>query len=160
MKEYFSTQERVDELHRILKEWKGTPHRHLCAVKGKGVDCTLFVWEVLKELGLEKGREVQNVPMKETYIDYPPDRALHSREEVLLNLLRTIPGGMELGKGVVPKTGDICCYKFGRSTSHMAIYFEGRIWQSIAKTGVYPEPFTTKKFRDKLSTIFRVMEVE
>jgi len=159
MAEYFSSEERKKELKRILNEWKGTPHRHFCAVKGKGIDCTLFILEVYKELGIAQGR-IREEYLKERYKNYPPDRALHSREEVLIKLLRTLPGGKELGKHAKPKDGDVCCYQFGRSTAHMAIYFEGRIWQSVVGAGVYPEPFTTEKFRKRLSNIFRCMEIE
>lgn len=156
--EFFRTKERQDELLRILNEWEGTPHRHFCSVKGKGIDCTLFILEVFKELGVAQKR-VREKYLKMRYQNYPPDRSLHSKEEVLLELLRSIPGVKEIGKLTMPKNGDVCCYQFGWSTSHMSIFFEGRIWHSIDKVGVYPESFMRDKFYKRLSTIFRCMEV-
>jgi len=165
MNEYFSSEEKKEELRKLLYEWKGTPHRHLVAIKGKGADCTLFCWEILKEIGAMKDLRVDNIPMKEGYINYPQDRAVHNKDEILLQVLESVPILKTIFKGKVgsfvgvPKDGDVCCYQFGKSTAHMGIYFEGRVWQSLTNTEVYPEPFGTPKFKKRLSAIFRLVEV-
>ena len=166
MKPFFGTQERKDELYKVLESWRGTPYRHLVAVKGLGADCTLFVWEALKELSAI-GKNVSNIPMKHGHINYPRDRALHSREEVILNVLRNIPYLKEIeslesykNDPTLRMAGDICCYQFGRSTAHIAIYYDGYIYQSLTKSEVLPINFNEKKFKEKLTAIFRVMEIE
>ena len=160
MKPFFRTQERKDALFEILESWKGTPYRHLVAVKGLGADCTLFVWEAMQEAEAI-GKNVSNIPRKHGHINYPRDRALHSREEVLLNVLRNVPYLKEIEniKNIEPETGDICCYKFGRSTGHLGIYYEGYVYQSMSGTEVLPIQFRIGKFYKRLSAIFRVMEV-
>jgi len=158
MKPFFRTQERKDELYQVLESWKGTPYRHLVAVKGLGADCTLFVWEAMNELDAIS-KNVSNIPRKHGHIDYPRDRALHSREEVILNVLRGVPYLEEINVKSKPETGDICCYKFGRSTGHIGIYYEGYVYQSMSGTEVLPINFEMPKFRKRLSAIFRVMEI-
>lgn len=157
MKPFFRTQERKDELFEVLESWKGTPYRHLVAVKGFGADCTLFVWEAMQE-AKAVGKNVSNIPRKYGHIDYPRDRALHSREEILLKVLRGMSHLIEI-ESMVPETGDVCCYKFGRSTGHMAVYYEGYIYQSMSGTEVLPINFEMPKFKKRLSAVFRIMEV-
>lgn len=158
MKPFFRTQERKDELYKVLESWRGTPYRHLVAVKGLGADCTLFVWEAMKEMSA-MGSNLSNIPRQHGYIHYPKDRALHSREEVILNVLRNVPYLKEISIKENPETGDICCYQFGRSTAHIAIYYEGYIYQSLTGSEVLPINFKDKKFRKRLTAIFRVMEM-
>jgi len=156
---YFNTQERKDKLYKILEEWKGTPYRHLCAVKGLGADCTLFVWEVFKEMKIAENY-IPNLPMKDGYLYYPKDRWMHSEEEVILNVLRSIPYLFEVQTDIytVPNTGDICCYKFGKCTGHLSIYYEGYIYQVLTKSKLLPVNFNDMRFRRRLSTIFRLIE--
>lgn len=40
------------QFSRALRAWIGTPYRHLCMVRGRGADCTLFVGGVLLECGI------------------------------------------------------------------------------------------------------------
>jgi len=157
MKPFFESKERKKELKRVLKEWRGTPYRHLVAVKGLGADCTLFVWEVMKELGA-MGSNLKNLPKKGGHLHHPKDRPLHSSEEVILNILRAVPYLKEI-KSKSPIDGDICCYKFFKSTSHIAIYFEGRIHQSLTNSEVLPISFKDRQFLKRLTAIFRVMEM-
>ena len=154
---FFRTEERIEKLYEVLESWRGTPYRHLVAVKGLGADCTLFVWEAMKEVG-SMGENIANIPRKFGYIDYPKDRALHSRKEVILNVLKNIPYLKEV-KNLVPQTGDICCYQFGRSTAHIAIYYEGYIYQSLTNSKVLPVNFNDLKFKKRLTAIFRIMEL-
>lgn len=157
MKPFFESEERKKELLKVLESWKGTPYRHLVAVKGLGADCTLYVWEVMKELGA-MGNNLSNIPKKHGHIHYPSDRAMHSKDEVILNVLRLVPYLKEI-KNKVPMTGDICCYKFFKSTSHLAIYYEGYIYQSLTKSEVLPVRFDDRQFKKRLSAIFRPMEI-
>jgi len=153
---YFKSDERRAELYKVLESWVGTPHRHLVAVKGRGADCALFSWEVMKEVGYTKG--IANIPRKYGHIDYPPDRAIHSKEEVLLNCMRTTPSFMEMDKSRTPMDGDICTYQFGKSTAHIAIYYNGRIYHAMSKSEVLPTRFDDKKFMARLTAVFRLME--
>jgi len=157
MKPFFESEERKKELYDVLESWRGTPYRHLVAVKGLGADCTLYVWEVMKELNAV-GSNLANIPKKHGHIHYPSDRAMHSTDEVILNVLRAVPYLKEFSKGSKPMSGDICCYKFFKSTSHMAIYYEGYIYQSLTKGEVLPIRFDDRQFKKRLTAIFRVME--
>lgn len=157
MQPYFNTEERQKHLHKVLESWVGTPHMHLVAKKGLGADCTLYVWEVMKELNAI-GNKVGNIPRKHGHIDYPPDRAVHSTEEVLLKVLKGVPYLKEIDIKETPINGDICGYKLGKSTAHLGIYYNKRIYHSLTKRKVQRYPFHDRYFFKKLSCIFRVME--
>lgn len=154
---WFRLECRKTLLYKVLEEWKGTPYRHLCAVKGLGADCTLFVWEVMKEVGFI-GSNVSNLPKMYGHYDYPKDRAMHSSDEVLLKVLRNIKTLKELSTDNIPETGDICCYKFFKSTSHLSVYYNGYIYQALDRCKVFPTRFDNTKFKKRLSAIFRPME--
>jgi len=155
---YFRSKERQEELLAILKSWEGTPHRHLVAVKGLGADCALFVWEVVREAGITAMKNVPNVPREHGHIHYPADRALHSTDEVILTVARSLPFLDEIPKGSPKKNGDICCYQMGKSTAHSAIYYGGDIYHSLTNSEVLPQSFEDKKLKKRLTAIFRVME--
>ena len=152
---YFLSKERQEDLFEILESWLGTPSNHRGgAVKGLGADCVSFVHESLKESGGIDGVKV-NFPAD---ADYPRDRALHSKEEVLLEILRSIPEVREYNKRTKPINGDICCYQFGLSTSHFALYYGGRIYHSLTRTEVHRTRFDEAKYLNRLTAIFRLME--
>ena len=157
---YYRSKERQEELLTVLKGWVGTPHRHLVAVKGLGADCCLFVWEVLREVGTVAMKNIPNVPRQHGHINYPPDRALHSREEVILTAMRGMSFLIEIPKQQIPMNGDICTYQFGRSTAHIGIYYNGDIYHSLTGSEVLPQSFEDKKMKKRLTAIFRIMEEE
>jgi len=157
MKPYFTTKERQEELLEVLESWVGTPHMHLVAVKGLGADCALFVWEAMKESGGVKSIKI-DLPRKHGHIDYPQDRALHSTEEVLLKALRSVSGLREMPVTTRPMNGDICCYQFGNSTAHLAVFYEGKIYHALTTREVHHTTFSEKKYMTRLTAIFRVME--
>jgi NlpC/P60 family putative phage cell wall peptidase len=92
-------------------EWLETPYHHHARVKGVGIDCAQLLVAVALDLGLLNERQAQLVP------NYPPEWHLHNREEHLLEYLELM-GCVETSK---PGIGDIMCFKFGRTCSHVGI---------------------------------------
>jgi len=146
MKPFFSTQERKDELYKVLVSWKDTPFKHHTGVKHLGVDCAFFIGCVLVELGIINNFKVT---------DYSTDFHLHSSDEGFANHLRNHPLIQEVGFGN-PMNGDILLYKFGKISAHAAFYFDGYAWQSRSRIGV--EKFHWSLDYKRLTYGFRLME--
>lgn len=76
MTPYFASACSIEKLTDCLEDWMETPYRHLCMVKHRGVDCSLFIGAVLKELGL----------LQEVVHDwYSKDWFIHSHEEKIMD---------------------------------------------------------------------------
>lgn len=123
MKPYFEDEQHWGELLEELEEWKGTPYRHLGTLKGRGVDCTLFVAMSLKNIGLFKRIE---------YEYYSKDWHLHGQhDKVLMSYLdnaKNLRDGLRMDVmeelALPPYRGDIellSLFKYG-VIHHCGIY--------------------------------------
>jgi len=91
--------------------WVDTPYHHHARVKGAGIDCAQLLVAVAIEVGMLDERRAALVP------NYPPEWHLHNREEHLLQYMELM-GCEEVSE---PLPGDIVCFKFGRTCSHVGI---------------------------------------
>lgn len=129
MNYYFEDLGNQQRLQKILDEWVGTPFRHHCGVKGRGVDCIHFGVRVLEEVGA--------VPVKSWGIPkYAKDWHLHNAQELLYEGIVGSGRFDELPLLTPRMNGDLILYKFGRVTSHLAIYFDGHVYNSVTNLGV------------------------
>jgi len=106
----------VDKQLDIVKSvvtWVNTPYHHHARVKGIGVDCAQLIVAAALENGIITPDEAQNIP------NYPTQWHLHNREEKLLEALESF-GCVEIPKEQT-QPGDIICFQFGRTTSHLGI---------------------------------------
>jgi len=149
MKYYFENLEEQKKLKIILEEWRGTPWRHHCGVKGLGTDCIHFVGMVLKEMNLIKWRKGM-VP------DYPADWHLHNTRELLKDALEKEVRGEFVGTSNF-MNGDIVLYHFGKASSHAAIYFDGYVYQALTGLGVKKINIKTKILDGKIKFNYRVL---
>jgi cell wall-associated NlpC family hydrolase len=147
MKYYFEDQEKQKILKAELDEWLGTPFRHWAGVKGEGCDCIHLVVRVFEKMGLG--------PIK---IDrYSKDWHIHNSKELLLSgMRRTMKGFVELPLDTEPMNGDVVLYKFGKTTSHSAIYFDKKVYQSITGIGVESRQWLDKKWHKRKVCIMRL----
>lgn len=126
---YFDDHENQQRLQTILDEWVGTPFRHHCGVKGRGTDCIHFGVRVLEEVGA--------VPYNRWGIPkYVKDWHLHNRQELLYEGIIASNLFHEFPLKETWQTGDIILYRFGRVTSHLAIFCNGHVYNSITNLGV------------------------
>lgn len=153
-----------------LLSWKGTPYRHMGRVKGRGVDCTLYVAASLVEI---------EVIEKLEYGFYPPEWFLQTKEEWLLKIFRD-NGKTNLKKGfflqelnITEKEfvrGDLVMFaterkKYGRIvkpnavTNHAMVWLgEGRLMLTATnEKGVIYLTYGSH-WRDCLSSTFRIMK--
>ena len=93
------------------EQWIGTPYHHHARVMGVGVDCAQLLVAIALEVKLLNARQAELVP------NYPPEWHLHNREEHLLEYMELM-GCVETS---TPEPGDIMCFKFGRTCSHVGI---------------------------------------
>lgn len=97
----------------IIKEadsWFRTPWHHEARVKGAGIDCGLFLFEVFERCGLVPHVDVPH---------YGMDFMRHSDEEWFLNYVLTYAD--EIDSSVEHLPGDIILFKIGKLYSHGAI---------------------------------------
>lgn len=178
MKPFFENNRNFNELLFELKEWEGTPHKHLTMVKGRGADCTLFIGGVWLSL---------SIVSKIEYDYYPRDWYMHEEnrnsEFVLDSFMKHCREHLAEGfavdtlafnqnKGDNPqsylKRGDIVTFNMfsdvGVESSHHAAVWVGdidgkgnRMFHSIKHNGVIESQFGSYWSR-KVTNIFRLME--
>lgn len=150
-----------------LLSWKHTPYLHLGKVKGRGVDCTLYVALCLKEIGILK--EI-------THEYYPPDWFLRAEEEFVLDSFRrhirkNLQSGFEILEysifnDCLPERkdfvrGDVLCFKLKDSkvTTHTAVWLDDNVHMinAINQSGVQYQTYGSWWHR-RLTTLFRVVK--
>jgi len=145
---WFDSVEKVDALERELESWIGTPFRHRVGVKQLGCDCIHFVVEVYRKLGLPRIGQYK-IP------DYPMDWHLHKLEDLLMLHIRQFGRFEEVSLEDGAVDGDMLVYKYGRVSSHTAIYCRGWAYQSVIASGVIKVDYNEPNFRKRLVRIFR-----
>lgn len=150
MKAYFDDEERAAALYGELESWLDTPFRHKSGVKRKGCDCIHLVLRVIEAVG---------IPVKRKIImpDYARDWHLHVSGETLADGIEKHLPVQRLGIRSTLKDGDILLYRYGRASSHSALYCRGMVYQalngmSVAKIDVRGEQ------RERLTHIYRLVE--
>ena len=146
MRYYFENPKHQKELKTALDEWVGTPYRHWAGVKGQGVDCIHFVARAFEDIGLGPFRVER----------YNKDWHLHNPEELLLKGLRRELNADELPPDD-PMNGDVVLYRFAKTLSHSAIYFDGYVYQAIERVGVEKRNWKDKKWFKRRQLIIRVL---
>lgn len=101
------------------RTWLGTPYHHHGSVKGVGVNCAQFLFEVGHNAGLFS----DDMPKPRWY---SPQLASNSKEERLINYVEAY-GGLEIIQEQV-KPADIVVYKTGQSHGHIAMVVD---WPTI-----------------------------
>lgn len=125
------------EVEKELLSWVGTPYRHHTAVKGRGVDCTLYIGTVLKNVGLLS-------EVEQPY--YPRDFHRHSSREVVLenifkHALRYLPANVVLRRVLDESLmrGDLLTFKTKGSLvfNHTGVYLgDGKFVSATVARGV------------------------
>ena len=149
MKHYFEDIEKQEALKTALDGWMGTPYRHWAGVKGEGVDCIHFIVRVLEEVGLGHIKVTR----------YNADWHIHNNEELLLQGFRDHFEAEEFSPDTEPMNGDVVLYKFGRTASHSAIYYDNHVYQSINGIGVMRLRWLDKQWHKRKFIILRLRYV-
>jgi len=150
MEWYFEDEKEVQRLREVLEDWIGTPFRHHCGVKKYGTDCIHMVVAVFQELGIS-GFENSLLP------DYPPDWFLHQSEELLVNGAEKHPRLKRMPHGTKLMNGDILFFKYGRASSHSAIYCDGRFYQAMNSLKVSKLSISDPQMK-RLTYIYRLLK--
>jgi len=128
-KYFFQEKTKQIELKKVLDSWRHTPYRHWSGVKQRGCDCIHF------ELGVLNEYEFGPFTMPR----YCRDWHLHNTEELLLTEFKKQFVDKGLAEQVslsTPENGDLLFFKYGKAVSHVAIYFDKCLYQSIDQIGV------------------------
>jgi cell wall-associated NlpC family hydrolase len=151
---FFDSKEHQQKLRTVLEEWKNTPYKHRCAVKGAGADCIFFIGAVLIEVGAVPKNVMKGIP------DYPHDWHLHKTDEVLLNeITKRLPVEPFDVSVQAPVNGDLLVYKFAKAHSHSSIFCDGHVHQALMGLGVVQWSFLHKQWYKRLRKGFRIRAV-
>jgi len=152
---YFADDEKWKRYERILLSWLGTPYKHMCHVKKRGVDCALLLGASLLELGVLK---------ELSYSYYPRDWALHMKKELVLNyfqkhwkLLKDGVEAKELSDLDNFYRGDVLVYALTKLdvSNHVGIYLgDEKQITVLYRTGVIIRPI--RFWRRRLRHVFRL----
>jgi NlpC/P60 family putative phage cell wall peptidase len=127
------------------RSWIGTKWRHYCKIKGYGVDCIWLVVEVFKSVGLLGEIEIPY---------YTRDWALRRSESLLEKYI--LDYCYEVDKDDLD-VGDLLLYKYGKCSSHVAIYIgNNRAIHSHIKRGVVEFDLNEKGMPERLTKTFRL----
>ena len=102
--------------------WRGTPFHHKSRIKGVGVDCGGFIYELYNGIG---------VPLAPFPKHYAQDWALHRGDEIYLEFLQPY-----VAKTLSLQPADIIVFQVGRAYSHGTLYLgNNQIIHAWGKTG-------------------------
>ena len=165
IKALFDREDKLGELFKAMHSWIGTPFRHYCCVKHRGVDCTLLIGSVLLEVGIITKLE---------YDYYARDwhKNANGRELVLENVVKHIIKYIREGYVFLPLdsksdfiNGDFLGFSTIKQniTHHTSIYFKDlkgaeRMVHSIRGRGVYVAPFD-EYWKEHITFRYRIYEV-
>jgi cell wall-associated NlpC family hydrolase len=150
----FETVEKQEQLYKELQEWLETPYRHWSGVKGLGCDCVHFLVRVLECFGYG--------PIKVPH--YAPDWHFHNDAQLLLDGLRQNVDSDEWE--VVPedpgthnfRNGDIILFKWGKTLSHGAWWFNGYLYHAVAGARIIRSNAKEKMWMKRMRIAFRVKQ--
>ena len=146
---FFDDETNLNRLREILNSWLGTPFRHLCGVKGLGVDCSRFVFHVLEELDLVSWRE-------NTLPRHPRRWYLHNPLFDVVALAKELVSLEDVKKEDIVN-GDIVVYKIGRCPSHFGIYLDDYVYMSLERIGVSAFSWSDEMWFKRVAHCLRVM---
>jgi len=102
------------------ESWRGTPHAHRIASRGRGIDCIRFVVRVLVAAGVV---EPTSVPT------YPTAWGLAAAENRIgAAFLQCCDADRIPVEDWQPRFGDICIWRSGRNSNHCGIFLGRDVW--------------------------------
>lgn len=139
MNYFFENKNNIARLNIILQSWKKTKYKHRCSVKKIGTDCILFPYSVFDELGLIR------INTKVPHYSY--DYFKHSNENFLYGYVKSSFASEDINTKNNMLSGDVLLLKYGRSPSHLGIYFNREIWHCTKSSGVINVIFSSLELR-------------
>lgn len=102
------------------ESWRGTPHAHRIAARGRGIDCIRYVVRIMVAGGVV---EESVLPT------YPTAWGMGAQESKLGRaFLQCADATAFPVEEWVPEFGDVCIWKVGRNSNHCGIFLDGRVW--------------------------------
>jgi len=147
---YFDDVRKQDILYKELQEWIGTPYKHRCMVKGKGVDCIHLVAGVFININA--------INSKLKYPEYDPDWHLHNSRELLYEYIHKNINVKDIYKTDTLNNGDILLYKFGKASAHAGLYFDGYVYHSVLGLKVFKSVLKDSLWYSRLTYILRLQK--
>lgn len=144
---YFANQENAKKLGDELEEWIGTPYKHYCNIKKRGVDCALFLATVFINLKILKILD---------YEYYSKDWHKHSKANIFLNnfehnVCKNLAENLKIERIEISlspvEAGDWLMFaSHCKQINHSAIYIgDNKIVHAIQRRGVIIDKLKTWK---------------
>jgi cell wall-associated NlpC family hydrolase len=125
------TPDRIAIARAEAESWLGTRHHNRLAIKGVGVDCIKFVYEVLIAAGILERAELGG---------YATTIGLHETTHKLKRAFKSCARVLEVPP-VDPQFGDIVVFKEGKFSAHTGIVIDGRIFHALSNNVVTASNF-------------------
>jgi len=139
------TVERIQQAEATCAKWHGTPHRDRVAIVGAGIDCVMFVNEILADAGIIERVEFPAYPIADGI--HEPSHRLAKAIENFLHVESATLDAAQFGDIGVGVTGQ------GRS-AHILFVGNGRVWHSLAGVGVTHGKYNV--WKSHISRLYRI----
>ncbi len=139
------TEERKTRARECAQAWAGTRHRNRIAVKGEGIDCIRFVFEVLASAGVCDRFRMPSYDGRLGIL-----RPVNLMEGLIVDHLF----GEVRTKETPLEFGDLCIFECGRCSNHLGIFLDGAVWHVPGQGAVGPD--AAANVTPKLQSIVRL----
>ena len=116
------TPERQAVARAEANSWLGTSHHNRLKIKGVGVDCIQFVYEVLIVAGILERAELGG---------YATTVGLHETTHKMKKAFKFCAQVRELAPND-PQFGDVVAFKEGKFSAHTGLIIDGRIFHALS----------------------------
>lgn len=157
----FESNKMWEEFKSSLMTWEGTPYRHLQKTKGCGADCTLFITEVMAEIGVMKGVPAIQYYPKNWFSHERSNRVLYMFKEAFERFTNQPFEWKQHEKEEKPMRGDVMLFCLRPRTGvihHSGVYLgDSMMFHGTTSNVFKPDVFTDKweKFRTGLFRVYR-----
>lgn len=128
------------------ESWRGTPHRHRIAARGRGIDCIRFVAAVMVAAEVVEPTEIPS---------YPTAVGLANVDNKMVRALLGCLDAVEIPADEWdPQFGDLCVWKCGQNANHLAIRLASQVWHVSTLSPV--GPMTSEAARRRMQCAIRL----
>jgi cell wall-associated NlpC family hydrolase len=155
--QYFENNKNIKRMQYFIREWLGTPYRHMCKVKSRGVDCATFIIGLLEDMEIVNSFSLGFYP-RDWHINGKTDLFLENIEN-FRDKIATVACGITLDRidGPYYKFGDwlVFCLSPKGYANHSAIYLgDNKVVHCINGRGVVIDPVS--KLGNKIKVAYRL----
>ena len=152
---FFADEDEWNKFASVTRSWLGTPFRHCVATKGRGVDCSLLVGSIYKELGIIRHLNYHYYH-SDWYVNGANDLILAYMEKHIRNYLAD---GFQVVNVTQPLyRGDVLTLRIAHNQldNHAVVYMGGGMIIHAMSFGKVVEIPFPKTWAARIGNVFRI----